>query len=119
MISDQSKRELKRRRREQLDNVEASIRQLESWLAAGDHQHLLHSKLVGKRYVPLTDEEQKAYLEATLANLKKHHEVWSQPFDFELEEQRPVQIPKEVARAIRRLRKRTCRLLRRKGVTQS
>ena len=113
MTSEQSKRELRRRRREQLDLADAAIRQLESWLAAGDYQHLLHSREVSpKRWVPLTAEEQRAHLEERLAAMKEHRARWEQPFAFEIADAaKRASIPKTVTRAIRKLRKRTRRAL--------
>ena len=120
MISEASKRELKRRQREQIQLLTERIREREAWLEKHS-AFTSHAAYTGvwahRRVLPngkmgefLTEQEMHAHVLAKLDELRESLAVWSRPFDFE--QQMAIIIPKSVARAMNRLRKRTRRMLR-------
>jgi len=120
VISEASKRELKRRQREQIQLLTERIVEREMWLKtynalASDEPYggvWAHRRTIapGKYGTFLTHEEMRVHVTLQLNELREGLVIWSRPFDFE--QQTATIIPKSVARAMNHLRKRTRRMLR-------
>jgi len=81
-ISEASKRELRRRRQEQVGLAHDRIAEFTNWLIKGDYQHGSHRTTL--RGPLLTDEEMKVWMEGKLVEMRDHLKRWQQPFDFEI-----------------------------------
>lgn len=116
-----SKSEMLRRQREQVQLARDNIARLSRALETGNFAPYAHRKTViengkAKTGPLLTDEEMRAYVEQKLVECKEQLKVWEEPFDFgEPTKEQPVRIPKAVARAMQKVRKRTRRMLRKRG----
>jgi hypothetical protein len=119
-LSQASKNELKRRQREQMQLAEANIEKLTAALASSNiletpyrHRKLIVEKGKEKLGPWLTVDELREHIIGLLEQTTEHLRRWSVPYNFETPQE--MTIPKPLARAMNRLRKRTRQMLRKQS----